>query len=212
MNNQILFAIKSLEKKVVDLYSKLRKIDTTSVVPGLQEVLAVENEANSVIVLNQSGLGSVQYGAYSITHTDYNGRGITLFYRDGTYTSGLQFILPSNKVDGRYTLATLDDISNRPYKVYTAILTQSGTNIPVVSTLFEDELLDVVWSRTGIGIYKASSSLFLLNKCFVLVTSSQYLQTVQSDTLGEIILINRNYNGTTIESFTDTKIEIRVYN
>jgi len=45
MNNQILYAIKSLEKRVVDLYSKLRNVTPSSSAPGLQEVLDVETYA-----------------------------------------------------------------------------------------------------------------------------------------------------------------------
>ena len=80
--------------------------------PGLGQVLSVGNEAENSIILNSPGLGSTIYGAFSTTYIDSDDRSTTLFYKDGTYSSAnLEFVLPSDKVDGRYTLATIDDIT-----------------------------------------------------------------------------------------------------
>ena len=42
---------------------------------------------------------------------------------------------------------------SRPYKVYTALLTQSGTDAPVATVLENTLRGEVVWSYTGVGAY-----------------------------------------------------------
>jgi hypothetical protein len=44
----------------------------------------------------------------------------------------------------------------RPYKVYTAILTQSGTNAPVATVLGDNTIGNIVWSRVQTGNYQAT--------------------------------------------------------
>jgi len=41
----------------------------------------------------------------------------------------------------------------RPYKVYTALLTQTGTNDPVATVLENTLGGDVVWTRSSDGVY-----------------------------------------------------------
>ena len=53
----------------------------------------------------------------------------------------------------------------RPYKVYTALLTQTGTSAPVATVLENTLGGEVVWTRDGSGYYIATSSgLFTENK------------------------------------------------
>jgi hypothetical protein len=42
-----------------------------------------------------------------------------------------------------------------PYKIYTALLTQSGTDAPVATVLYNDTTLTFNWVRFGNGIYYA---------------------------------------------------------
>jgi len=67
MNNQILYAIKSLEKRVVDLYSKLRNVTPGSSAPGLQEVLDEGSTAVLTSDVNISGIDKIIYFG-----TEYN--------------------------------------------------------------------------------------------------------------------------------------------
>ena len=61
-------------------------------------------------------------------------------------------------------LATTSDIS-APYLVYTALLTQSGTDAPVATVLENTLGGTVVWSRDASGIYVATlSGAFTANK------------------------------------------------
>ena len=57
----------------------------------------------------------------------------------------------------------------RPYKVYTALLTQSGTDAPVATVLQNTLGGEVVWNYEGVGNYSAiSTNLFTENKTSVL--------------------------------------------
>lgn len=72
----------------------------------------------------------------------------------------------------------------RPYKVYTALLTQTDTNAPVATILENTLSEDVTWTRDDVGIYIASvPSLFPVDKTFLICTQ----QTNQT---------NPNYPGT----------------
>ena len=113
--------------------------------PGLGQVLSVGNEAENSIILNSPGLGSTIYGAFSTTYIDSDDRSTTLFYKDGTYSSAnLEFVLPSDKVDGRYTLATIDDIT-------------AASPITIVN---DSSLFSTGLTGTGDGATKANNSNF----------------------------------------------------
>ena len=59
---------------------------------------------------------------------------------------------------------------SRPYKVYTALLTQIGTDAPIAEVL-ENTLGDIVWSYYAEGQYKAQLiGKLLLNKRVILVS------------------------------------------
>jgi hypothetical protein len=108
------------------------------------------------------------------------------------------------------------------YKVYTALLTQSGENI--ITTILENTIGDIVWSQSGTGQYEG-----LLYGAFT--DEKTYLSiTTNADAASNPIpyfRISNNLDGVFIETFlTDTDgngfradgylnqtpIEIRVYN
>ena len=49
-----------------------------------------------------------------------------------------------------------------PYKVYTALLNQTGTNAPVVTVLENTLGYDIVWSRVNAGGYTATATEFAI--------------------------------------------------
>lgn len=117
---------------------------------------------------------------------------------------------------------SLDDI--RGYKVYTALLTQSGTDAPV-ATVLENTLGDIVWSREGEGKYIATSTnLYTESKTLILhgVTDSFNSEqgvipfVIQKDfSNSSIIKVNTFSITSDIEQdgfLYETPIEIRVYN
>lgn len=62
--------------------------------------------------------------------------------------------------------ATIADVL--PYKVYTALLSQTGTDAPVATVLQNTLGGTVVWTRDDVGIYTATlASVFTTNKTFV---------------------------------------------
>lgn len=61
--------------------------------------------------------------------------------------------------------ATIADVL--PYKVYTALLSQTGIDAPV-ATVLQNSIGDIVWTRDDVGIYTATLALaFTTNKTFV---------------------------------------------
>ena len=75
-----------------------------------------------------------------------------------------------------------------PYKVYSAILTQQGTNAPI-ATVLVNEIGDIVWSRGGVGEYFATlNGAFIEGKTMVFVTPAT----------------NESYGGTFIRVVYDT--------
>lgn len=63
------------------------------------------------------------------------------------------------KDSGTYTLATLDDIvDTRPYKVYTALLNQSGTNAPTATVLENTLGDDLIFTYLNNGYYGVTSN------------------------------------------------------
>jgi hypothetical protein len=102
------------------------------------------------------------------------------------------------------------------YKVYTALLTQSGTDAPV-ATVLENTLGNITFSYNSDGNFNInSSSLFTINKTYVSISSNDELAIVfryfQEDE--NIINIASGNSDTSIFSnyFNNTPIEIRVYN
>ena len=106
----------------------------------------------------------------------------------------------------------------RPYKVYTALLTQSGTSAPVATVLENTLGGEVVWSRTNTGSYQGLlAGVFTENKTYVFGTfdriqdASISLNAVDVDTVTALV-----YQTSTDEPQDDwvfqIPIEIRVYN
>lgn len=109
----------------------------------------------------------------------------------------------------------------RPYKVYTAILTQIGNAAPSAVVLENTLGGTVVWSRTGTGVYTATlNGAFPLGKTTVMpffgtinggVNLSQTISGVRLDNNSVGI---RTSAGSTLTDvlLLDATIEIRVYN
>ena len=114
------------------------------------------------------------------------------------------------------------------YKVYTALLTQTGTNAPV-ATVLENTIGDIVWTRVDVGEYLATlSNAFTIGKTFVQVNLSTYVNGKElfyvnangenggtgfnvSD-VSNIGLISTSSNQYIDDILLATFIEIRVYN
>jgi hypothetical protein len=101
------------------------------------------------------------------------------------------------------------------YKVYTALLSQSGTNAASAIVL-ENTIGSIVWSRTSAGSYKATlPNAFVLNKTHLLCGTLEYINNpeivfVQLDENN--ITIQVSVNGFIVDNLLNNfSIEIRVY-
>ena len=108
-------------------------------------------------------------------------------------------------------------VDSRPYKVYTALLNQSGTDAPVATVLENTLGVDIEWSRLSEGYYKATPSepIFEENKTFHFVNSNNqgYQFEVVSQFEGDEWRITVIDAGITVDSALKyLPIEIRVYN
>lgn len=121
------------------------------------------------------------------------------------------------KPQGDYTLATLDDIPTRPYKVYTALLSQTGTNDPT-ATILENTLGEaIVWTRSSVGAYVGTltQSLFTDDKTAIILTASPtgIIINGRTESTSAISVGTMNIVGTYVDnSLVKTTVEIRVYN
>jgi len=102
------------------------------------------------------------------------------------------------------------------YKVYTALLTQSGTSAPV-ATILENTLGGtLVWSYVVPGVfYGTLTGAFTLNKTTVLnnITNGNTCVTAVRSSVNDIQIQTRNFsNINENSSMNGMTIEIRVYN
>ncbi|MCO6149052.1 hypothetical protein [Flavobacterium sp. NRK1] len=111
-------------------------------------------------------------------------------------------------------------IDSRPYKVYTALITQSGTSAPTVTILENTLSGPISWVYTSTGLYTGT-----LNAAFVLNKTWAFINLGDSSISGNQVKVSRiNTNDLGIRTFNSSNsaadgvlngaslIEIRVYN
>jgi hypothetical protein len=190
--------------------------------------------------VNGDGTGADQCSIGLSTSWGDQITGLFLSTQDGTSNAALEIKLPpeyytdlpienivSNyfipfKPSGDYTLATLDDIPTPAYKVYTALISQSGVLNPTL-VILENTLGQTVTAfRSAPGRYSlnVTGSILLITKTWWTITND--------NNNGHLFYMNKDnsfgntntvYIDTTIigGAYTDgvlqsTPIEIRVYN
>jgi len=108
----------------------------------------------------------------------------------------------------------------RPYKVYTALLTQSGTNAPVITTVFENTIVSdfitgsFVYNSPGVYYIVVKSGIISVPKTVIFINTnkrSRFLSTLD-DFIGDTISFYCvNNAGSLIDLSGTSFIEIRVY-
>ena len=124
--------------------------------------------------------------------------------------------LSGTAINSKTQYYTIEDLQGliRPYKVYTALLTQSGTDAPV-ATVLENTLGNIVWSRVGLGQYQGLlSSAFVNNKTFVICNhnAKSYFVEINRANNDSIFLKTLGISDYEDDILGSTSIEIRVYN
>jgi hypothetical protein len=106
----------------------------------------------------------------------------------------------------------------RPYKVYHAVITQAGTNAPVVSIKGVNDIGDIVWTRSNVGQYTGTlTGAFPDLKTFVFVGASLAPATVISfarntdNTISLVTSLDVAGSIDASDSILEAAIEIRVY-
>lgn len=108
-----------------------------------------------------------------------------------------------------------------PYKVYTALLTQTGVNAPIASVL-QNTLGNIIWSYYSVGQYRATlTGELTLNKRVILVsptneadgTTAGYVTFSDEDQSDDSFILKCiSISGTPINEIAVPRgIEIRVY-
>ena len=106
---------------------------------------------------------------------------------------------------------------SRPYKVYTALLTQSGTDAPVATVLENTLGVDIEWSRLSEGYYRGtpSQAIFDETKTFHFVNSNnqgyQFEVASQLEANDDWRISTFKGASTSDSSLRKLPIEIRVY-
>ena len=113
-------------------------------------------------------------------------------------------------------LATKEYVdSTRPYKVYVALLSQSGTSAPTAIVL-ENTIGAVSFAYNSTGFYSAvSSGLFTVDKtaCFLGESNGNTTLIAKGNTANLVTIVSQSPSGTFInDSISKATLEIRVYN
>jgi len=124
------------------------------------------------------------------------------------------------KIDNEFnsvTTTTTTTVAPPLYKVYTALLSQSGVSAPTAIVL-ENTLGTITFTYTGIGQYQINSAgLFTLDKTLLFIQGSSDGDINSAYILDKLYyntssIINCITSGVTNGMLNKTSIEIRVYN
>ena len=99
----------------------------------------------------------------------------------------------------------------KPYKVYTALLSQTGTNAPVATVLENTLGGTVVWTRNSTGLYTGTlTGVFTANKTWTSITSTATgkVTGAVSISVDAVMVATSSLDS----ALSDSAIEIRVYN
>jgi hypothetical protein len=177
-------------------------------------------EGNDSRILN--GQTAFGWGNHAGLYPTYNGTGATGTWNVNASTAttfqtprtinGVSFNGSSN--------ITIPSTDSRPYKVYTALISQTGSGAPVTTTLENTLGGVVVWTYNGSGSYYATlGGAFILNKTIMFLSDGSPIGSSAAEQLHAYyistnqIQINTRKNGTSADGLLSlATVEIRVYN
>lgn len=124
-----------------------------------------------------------------------------------------QSLLVIDTVDNRVKRIDVNGIKG--YKIYTSLLSQSGTSDPTASVLGNNNIGSIAWTRSGIGAYVGTlSGAFPSGKVFILVGQNADGITANAFRIDNNTVTLKTYvtaTGGSTDVFSDLSIEVRVY-
>jgi hypothetical protein len=154
-----------------------------------------------------------KYPIYAIKAGDVLGvQSVTGLNTDNTdpYNPIVKISVDGTTITGQGTVADpLVAVDSRPYKVYTALLNQTGISAPV-ATVLENTIGNIWFTYNDVGNYFVNSNnLFTIDKTYILFGGfyggENWINNYGSSSIIELVGSN---NGVLL----NTPIEIRVYN
>ena len=173
---------------------------------------------NDSTVLSISKATEAATFSSTVTATSFNGSAtLTGTPTAPTATAG------TNTTQIATTAFVLANSSARPYKVYTALLTQSGAFAPTATVLENTLGGSITWSRNSVGVYLgtlANGFSSTLSKVRVFISGGEPSQNTTGfynalpNHINSVQVNTRNTSGSLADSLmgTGATIEIRVYN
>jgi hypothetical protein len=162
-----------------------------------------------------------KYPIYAIKAGDVIGvQSVTGLDTDNTdpYNPVVNIAVDGITITGQGTPASpLVAVDPRPYKVYTALLNQTGISAPV-ATVLENTIGNIVWTRDDVGIYIGTLlNSFTINKTIVFLNLGSGNVCIINSLPGsaDYVVINANgpdFPNDPIDVQGLMQIEIRVYN
>ena len=143
----------------------------------------------------------------------------------GDLLVGTQTYTVANKVvdnpTSNFTVASVASLANSinlGYTVYTALLTQAGTAVPVATVLQNTTGGTIAWTRVSVGRYVATitNATYTANKTSSIVTSGgnndfMLKPALFSNTTFEFFNLDLSDNQTSDTIAGTTTVEIRIY-
>jgi len=207
------------------LQSSLNGIDTrNAITTAIGSVVTIAN--SQIIVPTFQNVARVSLsGFYSILNCVYDRTNSILVAGGSTNSIGYSQFINADKfikeggtpseflmADGSVTTG-----STRPYKVYTALLTQTGTSAPTAIVLENTLGVTPTLGYNNVGQYSISATgAFTIDKTWIIFNSvNANAQTISNNLkqLDGVSILTRSMSGTSINDvLNSTEIEIRVYN
>jgi hypothetical protein len=170
-----------------------------------------DNAGTNNITINTGGSDEIDGDGNTSVVISSNGGAVALKVVSSTQWMGLESVSSGGAL---------------PYKIYSALLTQTGTNAPVATILQNTLSGTPVWSRASIGDYRVTlAGEFTLNKTAILIGNKEFtlspsaidpydvvvgqvsVNELYVDTPDNVSLVDGKLGNNTIPFF----IEIRVY-
>lgn len=180
-------------------------------------MILLENKANSVAPGGDYDYGRMQDRASGVQgsemNTEFHGDASQFFERIMALSGITANGLPDNNTNGFQLVDAIIRVI-RPYKVYNALISQTGTSVPTVQILGDNQIGTIIWTRTAAGTYRGtlSGAFDNLKTWFYLadlgVTNSAFTRLNNN----EVQLLIVNDSSTPIDGeLNQTSMEIRVY-